>query len=254
MVTLVSVLCYCGMKAALFVLLILLSVPAHSQTWRVSRTGILLDGSLCSKNGCLWAGKDSLWISSDSGQSWKFSGFIVPNRGGDQIGSLAFHDRKNGVLLSRLGFLFTSSDGGHQWRRIDSVASSLGWSTQAICYSGTESDFVIASTKGLFSTSDAGHTWNKMLFANDVCAAQLQCNKLGSIWALTMEPFGDVQLRLSTNYGLSWEILPSPPKLINQFTLGSNSDSVLYATSKRVSWDSICKIYVSRDMANTWDT
>src|SRR6187455_938954 len=107
-------------------------------------------GNITYKDGRLWAGRSSLFVSNDTGKTWTFvNGF------NGTICQIDFVDKFIG-LVATVGGVYQTVDGGSTWKNI--LESGDCYSAQ---YCGNKNNIIaISDNVGFFYSSNGGGNWN----------------------------------------------------------------------------------------------
>lgn len=145
-------------KLLFLLVIILVSRETFSQWTRVS-PNLLGEfqqdccgfGCLHFKDGGLWAGRDELFFSGDSGITWS-KVFTPPTI----ITEVNFLNRMHGVIATLDG-VYRTTNGGTTWQRILKEINCLGAQ-----YAGNVQRIVVAADGGgFFFTEDGGMSWDQ---------------------------------------------------------------------------------------------
>lgn len=147
------------MKARIisFILFSLMTSSASSQWFNIADRllGDFLSsccgfGHVTFKDGRLWAGRSSLFVSNDTGKTWTFvNGF------NGTICQIDFIDKSTG-LVATVGGVYQTFDGGLTWKIILNRRDC--YSAQ---YCGSKNNIIaIADNVGFFYSSNGGGNWN----------------------------------------------------------------------------------------------
>jgi photosystem II stability/assembly factor-like uncharacterized protein len=161
-------------------------------------------GCIQFQHGILWAGRDKLYVSADSGVSWTLQNFSSNG----PICDIQFFDKSIGFLSSKDGLFFTTN-GGTTWTRktifdgltllYASFNIAFGPSSQIMYgYDFTDGSF--------FVTRNGGATWH----ATNLCFTGALCftvSRSGIIYVLAPEsnsPSTQARLVSSSDEGVTW--------------------------------------------------
>ncbi len=173
-------------------------------------------GAIHFKDGVLWAGWRDLWVSNDTGKTWKRSNIVLPK---DYIISdINFFDKLNGIISTEFqaapptsaGILLKTIDGGLTWQRKLTIPSSI----PNIAFNGS-ANIIHALTEGgdFYTSLDGGASWkNTRPGVNyGLCFAIAKDNR---IYALTAayDPSGLLgTISFSSDRGISWNKTSGTP-------------------------------------------
>lgn len=147
------------MKARIisFILFSLMTSSAFSQWFNIADR-LLGDfpssccgfGHITFKDGRLWAGRSSLFVSNDTGKTWTFThGF------NGTICQIDFFDKMTGIV-GTTGGVYQTKDGGITWKII--LNSRDCYTAQ---YCGDKNRIIaISDYNGFFYSANGGNTWN----------------------------------------------------------------------------------------------
>jgi len=208
-------------------------------TWMRSASGLtqtIVDGLYGSKAGALFAGTQSgIFISTDEGMNWaKSGGLPIPNFSdfvyafAEIPGRLfAGGGRPRHDLNRQVAVVFTSSDGGWNWSKIDDPGLDAYFVIRAMAADGEGCLYAGGATpdwKGFIVRSvDNGQTWTPLETNFPGVILDLIVNSEGDIFAGCASNQG---VFISQDGGMSWDAGNSPPRV---YSLAINSVGHVYA-------------------------
>ncbi len=161
------------MGIILFMLLNLIAANNIFAQWKMTASSILdasygtgSQGAMIFKNGLLWAGREDIWISADSGFTWsrRFQKLTGP-LAGDPIVDIAFFDRNVGLATFN-GIQYITHDQGLTWKLLNVNTSA----TVSIFFLDNSNQIGIVSDEegAFFLSNDGGVTWKNMIIDNSL--------------------------------------------------------------------------------------
>lgn len=235
------------MKARIitFILFLLISPSAYSQWFNVADR-LLGDfpsdccgfGHISFKDGRLWAGRSSLFVSNDTGKTWTFvNGF------NGTICQIDFFDKFVGTVATT-GGVYITKDGGINWKII--LDSRDCYTTQ---FCGDPNRIIaISDYNGFFYTKNGGTSWN---FFNPNGHPHFAIgNKDGSAFAFN--DGGGGSLLYTNDDGITYFSSGGLDGDCFFGALDSNNNVYVVNEGGHVDNDGKCVIYKSTDNGNTW--
>ena len=149
-----------------FVSLFFLSSAADGQWVQISQlppVTIHQWGAMAFRGGNLWCGRDKLYRSQDTGNSWSLQSLPF-NDGG--ITDIDFQDKLNGAVGTKNG-VYATSNGGTSWYVLKRFASS--GATSSVCMLDSAGAVIfMASSEGMFRAAKQV-TWGPLSFFANPC-------------------------------------------------------------------------------------
>ncbi len=186
----------------------ILSPEGARAQWRVAAPRLLDStslpgGAITYRDGMVWAGRDALYSSADSGVTWQRNALTFTEPG-DYIFDIQFFDRNFGLVTTYHG-LYLTTTGGASWKNLQPDNFSPGASG---CFAGNPDTIIAAwSAPGtVFVSTDRGRTWRTGQ-VNDL-GRQLLYRK-GALYFFTAKDLPSLggALFRSSNGGASWQQL-----------------------------------------------
>ncbi len=222
-----------GKQSFRILVFLALSTSAFSQ-WSEVSPGLLsgntsFGGAITFKNGKLWTGIGSLFVSQDTGISWTSVSSFYPNQ---TICSIDFFDEMNGLVVtySGGGGAYTTNDGGATWNQSLQTSDCLSGT-----FGATKNILVVVGRSGfmghIFVSSDAGLHWNETQIENGGGAYHVATHKNGDIFVLArnVSPTRSSYIYTSKDNGVTWTKGNLDIDLdCYSFTFGSCKEDALY--------------------------
>ncbi len=212
--------------------------------------GSIVSGHLFFKDGLLWCGTRSLFVSNDTGVTWSVL-LNPPALSNQQVTNVEFFDLQHGIVVTT-GKLYITNNGGSTWSM-----SPLNGTYLNACYAGSDSVIVVANgygaTSGMYVSTDRGITFTRTralgtaLFNPYVL---YQGNgKLASSEGQHMI--------LSTDYGQSWSATSDTLVIYDSWTFAIDScqPNTLYMANEDNQHNrTYSAVLKSTDNGSTWTT
>jgi photosystem II stability/assembly factor-like uncharacterized protein len=153
-------------------------------------------GSSCFKDGFLWFGKNSLWVSADTGKTWSDASPPLTTSN-EVILSIDFLDRFNGIVLTA-DKLFITGDGGFTWTKITPPFNNL------ICafFIGSPLNIGVGYQNGLMISSDGGSTFAQSWVTDPVTDGHGTGGGTASVIAVSNP---ECRLYTTSDNGANWQ-------------------------------------------------
>ncbi len=198
---------------------LLLHTPDGGDTWYQVETGTENDLTCLhffnDKKGVIASLQASIGATSDGGKNWQWQKPELLGKGGYL--DVFFTDRRNGWLVSNVGTILRTRDGGATWEKQESGTTRH---LAAVFFIDAKTGWII-SERSVLSTTDGGKNWNKTqpdvslasgTFFTDIYFIDKQEGWItttamaSSLWEAT------ATLLHTTDGGRTWAAAPSPPE------------------------------------------
>ncbi len=235
---------------SLFMLALAVNLPAQ---WRETAPTLLgpitpNSGAIFFKSGILWAAKDQVWKSTDSGFTWQQTSLSVP----DHVCDISFVDDHNGIVATYGGTVYLTRDGGASWQNIYQAGSTCAAAL-------LDSNTILVCEKepgGVDYSWDGGTTWNTSYgdsWDHDVFAGP----KAGTAYMLSANYSTYMHLWYSTDKGASWAMQPGVLDVdCWSAAVDPCNPKQIYAVNEgyayTVDYNGNSRLFVSSDEGSTW--
>jgi photosystem II stability/assembly factor-like uncharacterized protein len=157
------------------------------------------EAAMIFKDGTLWIGRTTLWMSQDTGTTWKqsFTGFS------GNIRDIAAFDKNICAFCTSDGMAYITRDGGTTWKLLGSFGG--GRPLGSISFFDRAQDIITISIAGTANlTHDGGLTWSSRSISNETLDSKAMGG--GSMYITAQNP-GFVKagsINFTTDYGETW--------------------------------------------------
>ncbi len=188
-------------------------------------------------NGEFWISGEQrkLYKSTNEGLSWSLTNSFLQ----DNLNSVYFSDRKNGIIVGEKGTMLSTNNYGLDWYRLNFPYEE---NLQDSYFDGEKVILVISLSGKIFKTTDKGLTW-EVKYQQD----GIVLKKISKVHQNLLIAAGDSGIVLtSTDFGETWSQLDRNNFVAQKFT------GMSIPSSDFVSIGFGNFIYTSRDTTRTW--
>jgi len=244
--------------------LVLLQSSSNGQ-WKIIAKNVFnvtngFGGAVIYRDGNLWAGMDSLWLSKDSGFNWVHLPLKLKDKY-DWIDVINFYNKNIGVVGTEHGDVFLTHDQGNSWTKLFNITGCLS----AIFFN--DSNHILigqTSPPNVYLTIDGGKNWVSSLVdslghppADSASELQhlLSLSSPGSALAISGGVGRGSHIYKTTDYGITWIKMPGEVAFdCITFSIDSCAPNRIYVVNENDGrrLDDSSRVYISSDAGVSW--